>query len=350
MITTRSQWYRTLDPAKKRAIRELHRINPYWNLVGLLFVAAWFVTGTAVVLAPAWYWRLPGYVLIGLLIHGMSNFMHEGIHGTLFKNRRWDHWFGFLMGAPSLFAMTAYGVNHLLHHKHTRTDKDPDNFYNFSDNPATLSVMYYAWLAFGMLFYSVRVPWVAVKHGSRKDYSHMAVERTLLSLSLLALVGSAWWFGFFSVLVHVWIIPLAVASLLGNVRGWAEHTQTVSDHPLTETRTVTSNRLFSFLNINLNYHIEHHLFPGVPWYNLPRVHALLLDDYKAAGSSIYGSYTHFLFDAFRTGIHGLAPNVPPREHLDDAPSATVVVTEPHEAVEPHQVPSRRKALASAAKS
>ena len=124
MITTRSQWYRTLDPAKKRAIRELHRINPYWNLVGLLFVAAWFVTGTAVVLAPAWYWRLPGYVLIGLLIHGMSNFMHEGIHGTLFKNRRWDHWFGFLMGAPSLFAMTAYGVNHLLHHKPTRTDKE----------------------------------------------------------------------------------------------------------------------------------------------------------------------------------------------------------------------------------
>lgn len=313
MLTTRSQWYRGLDPAKKRAIRDLHRINPYWNLVGVLFAVAWLVTGIAVMMAPAWYWRLPGYVLIGLLIHGMSNFMHEGIHGTLFKNRRWDHWFGFVMGAPSLFAMTAYGVNHLLHHKHTRTEKDPDNFYNFSDNPHTLSVMYYAWLAFGMVFYSVRVPWVAVKHGSRKDYSQMAVERTLMTVGLLALVGSAWWFGFFGVLVHVWIIPLAIAAFLGNVRGWAEHTQTVSDHPLTETRTVTSNRLFSFLNINLNYHIEHHLFPGVPWYNLPRVHALLLDDYKAAGSSIYGSYTHFLFDAFRTGIHGLAPNVAPRK-------------------------------------
>ncbi len=234
MQTTHSEWYQALDPAKKQAIRDLHRVNPYWNLVGLLFVAAWIVTGAAVVMAPTWYWRLPGYVLIGLLIHGMSNFMHEGIHGTLFKNRRWDRWFGFVMGAPSLFSMTAYGVNHLLHHKHTRTDKDPDSFYNFSKDPATLSFLYYAWLAFGMVFYSVRVPWVAVKHGSRDDYSHMAVERTLLSVTLLALAGSAWWFGFFGVLVQVWIIPLGVAALLGNVRGWAEHTQTVSGHPLTE--------------------------------------------------------------------------------------------------------------------
>jgi fatty acid desaturase len=57
-------------------------------------------------------------------------------------------------------------------------------------------------------------------------------------------------------------------------------------------------------NINLNYHLEHHLFPGVPWYNLPKVHRILLDDYTAAGSSIYRSYTRFLIDAFRAGIYG----------------------------------------------
>ncbi len=339
MLTTHSEWYQSLDPAKKQTLRDLHRINPYWNLVGVLFAACWALCAVAVVQAPTWYWRLPGYVLIGLLIHGMSNFMHEGIHGTLFKNRRWDRWFGFIMGAPSLFSMTAYGVNHLLHHKHTRTDKDPDNFHNFSDNPTTLSIMYYAWLAFGMVFYSVRVPWVAVRHGSRKDYSNMAVERTLLSVALLTLAITSWWFGFIGIVVQVWIIPLGVAALLGNVRGWAEHTQTVSGHPLTETRTVTSNRLFSFLNINLNYHIEHHLFPGIPWYNLPKVHRLLLDDYKAAGSSIYGSYAHFLFDAFRTGIHGLAPRVASVIHAEDGSPQTAVV-----GAGPHERPARRGEL------
>jgi fatty acid desaturase len=104
--------------------------------------------------------------------------------------------------------------------------------------------------------------------------------------------------------MQVWIIPLLIASFYGNVRGWAEHTLTAPGHPLTITRTVTSNPLFSFLNINLNYHLEHHLFPGVPWYNLPKVHRLLLDDYRAAGASVYRSYARFLYDAFRTGING----------------------------------------------
>jgi fatty acid desaturase len=97
---------------------------------------------------------------------------------------------------------------------------------------------------------------------------------------------------------------------LGNVRGWAEHALTVPGELLTETRTVTSNRLFSFLNVNLNYHLEHHLFPGVPWYNLPKVHRILRDDYAQAGASIYRSYTRFLYDAFRAGVHGVAPPRP----------------------------------------
>jgi fatty acid desaturase len=82
---------------------------------------------------------------------------------------------------------------------------------------------------------------------------------------------------------------------------------TVPGHPLTQTRTVTSNRVLSFFNLNLNYHIEHHLFPSMPWYNLPKLHALLQDEYREAGSSIYRSYLRFVLDAFRVGVHGVAP-------------------------------------------
>ncbi|MBI2089732.1 MAG: fatty acid desaturase [Deltaproteobacteria bacterium] len=61
------------------------------------------------------------------------------------------------------------------------------------------------------------------------------------------------------------------------------------------------------MNVNLNYHLEHHLYPSMPWYNLPRLHALLQDNYRQAGSFIYKSYMKFLWDAFRAGVHGLAP-------------------------------------------
>jgi fatty acid desaturase len=304
MAMTQSEWYRALDPEKRREIRRLHRIEPAWNLVGLLFIAIWAATGYAVVHAPVWYLRIPGYVLISLVIHGMSNFMHEGIHGTLFRHKHLDRLFGFVMGAPSMFTVTAYGVNHLLHHKHTRTDHDPDDIRNFTTDPRRLSLLYYLWLLFGMTFYVGRVSWVAMSHGTPAERTRMVTERLILTVAALGLLAASWWCGFFGVVMQVWIIPLLIASFYGNVRGWAEHTLTAPGHPLTITRTVTSNPLFSFLNINLNYHLEHHLFPGVPWYNLPKVHRLLLDDYRAAGASVYRSYARFLYDAFRTGING----------------------------------------------
>jgi fatty acid desaturase len=306
MALSQSQWYRTLDPAKKRAIRELHRINPYWNLVGLLFAVLWILAGILIIRVPTWPVRIAGYILIGMLIHGMANFMHEGIHGTLFRHKRWDRWYGFVMGVPALFSVTAYGVNHILHHRHNRTEKDPDEFTNVTENRALLSVFYYIWIVCGMVIYVIRVPLVAIVYGSRKERLQVALEQTFILLAVAGVLWFSWRGGYFQTVMHVWLIPLVVAALLGNVRGWAEHTRTQPGHPLTETRTVTSNRLFSFLNINLNYHLEHHLFPGVPWYNLPKLHRVLLNDYRQAGSSIYRSYARFLFDAFRTGIGGIA--------------------------------------------
>ena len=155
-----------------------------------------------------------------------------------------------------------------------------------------------------MFIYLVRVPCVALVEGSSRERMRIVVEYCLILLALASIVSLAWHNGRLGLIVHLWLIPLMVAAFLGNVRGWAEHTGTRPGHPLTETRTVTSNRLLSFLNINLNYHLEHHLFPGIPWYNLPKVHRILLDDYRAAGASVYRSYTRFIIHAFFRGMQG----------------------------------------------
>ena len=48
----------------------------------------------------------------------------------------------------------------------------------------------------------------------------------------------------------------------------------VLDHRL-NTRTVYMNPIFRFLYSNMNYHLEHHLFPDVPYYSLPALHVEL---------------------------------------------------------------------------
>jgi fatty acid desaturase len=47
------------------------------------------------------------------------------------------------------------------------------------------------------------------------------------------------------------------------------------------TRTVILNPLLSFLYWNMNYHIEHHMYPGVPCYRLAKLHGRITFDATA---------------------------------------------------------------------
>jgi fatty acid desaturase len=75
------------------------------------------------------------------------------------------------------------------------------------------------------------------------------------------------------------------------------------DHP-SRREALRSNRLVPLLTCNTNYDLEHHLYPAIPWYNLPKLNAMLRHGYRAAGTSVYTSYLAFLGDA---GVHVYAP-------------------------------------------
>ncbi|MEO1109934.1 MAG: fatty acid desaturase [Pseudomonadota bacterium] len=51
----------------------------------------------------------------------------------------------------------------------------------------------------------------------------------------------------------------------------------VPDHRL-NSRTVYMNRFFRFVYSNMNYHVEHHMYPMVPFYNLPALHEEIKGD------------------------------------------------------------------------
>ena len=56
--------------------------------------------------------------------------------------------------------------------------------------------------------------------------------------------------------------------------------ENVVDHRL-NSRTVFMNPVSRFVYWNMNYHIEHHMFPMVPYHALPELHALIKDDLPA---------------------------------------------------------------------
>jgi len=63
----------------------------------------------------------------------------------------------------------------------------------------------------------------------------------------------------------------------------------VTDHRL-NTRTVYMNPISRFIYWNMNYHVEHHMFPAVPFHALPRLHQAIKHDLPAPNRSIVAAY------------------------------------------------------------
>ncbi|MEL7115428.1 MAG: fatty acid desaturase, partial [Pseudomonadota bacterium] len=99
------------------------------------------------------------------------------------------------------------------------------------------------------------------------------------------------------------ILPLMVIGLPRLYGAWhhvmtgiLQHTglaEDVLDHRL-NTRTVYMNPISRFIYWNMNYHVEHHMFPAVPYHQLPALHALIKDDLPEPTPSILSGFKEVL--------------------------------------------------------
>jgi fatty acid desaturase len=125
---------------------------------------------------------------------------------------------------------------------------------------------------FGVL--RVMSPVIRFSKLSRFDQVSFVVLTVLVSTLLTAFSG---WLSF----LILWVLPMfTLTFLLHHYRTVAEHLAVPATHELNASRTVVSSPLERFLvaPFGVNFHLEHHLFPGVPAYHLPSVHELLMGD------------------------------------------------------------------------
>jgi fatty acid desaturase len=80
------------------------------------------------------------------------------------------------------------------------------------------------------------------------------------------------------------------------VTGLTQHSglaDDVTDHRL-NSRTVYMNPLSRFVYWNMNYHVEHHMFPMVPFHALPALHAEIKHDLPEPAPSIAAAFGEFM--------------------------------------------------------
>lgn len=91
-------------------------------------------------------------------------------------------------------------------------------------------------------------------------------------------------------------LPSLYGRWLAHVFAFTQHAglaDNVLDHRL-NARTVYMNPVLRFLYWNMNYHIEHHMFPMVPYHALPALHAELRDDMPAPTPGLIAAYREIL--------------------------------------------------------
>jgi len=291
-------------------IKSLQQLDTRKNWKILLLFGLWAIGIWLSLASPLLPVTWTGIALSGCSITGLTVLMHEACHSWLSKNKSLNRWLGVLCGMTGLVSMSAYRSIHLVHHSVARSEADPDDIEETAPKSIPLVVVYYIVLLAGIYIYLGTVAVVGYQHANTTWRKRILFEVVLIAATIALVL----WFFPVEVVLKAWIFPILVAGQLANVRGLAEHGLTTSGNRFSETRTVVSNGFVRFFMSNSNFHLEHHLFPAIPWYNLRKLHTIIEPQRLASSASIYSGYLPFLWDFFKSTWAGILPGkslVPP---------------------------------------
>jgi fatty acid desaturase len=305
------QWYRSaMEP---RRFRELSRRS---NLEGWIqaggHLALFISTGTAVYFAyTAKAWLL---FVLAIFCHGtISSFFrgpatHELGHGTVFNTKWLNKLFLYLFSLLSWWNPFDYASSHTYHHRYTlHPEGDRENLLplhpevgkTFLLQLFTMNLLTLPGRTFGKggLVSTVWVTvldavgktgsndipsneWLNALHKDQPDQHKKSIRWSRLQLvfhsSIILL----------SIVSGLWVLPL-IFTLCSFIANWLSYFVALPQHcGLQEnvsdfrksTRSIKLPRFIEFLYWHMNWHIEHHMYAGVPCYSLRKLHLELKDD------------------------------------------------------------------------
>ena len=254
---------------------ELHALAEpsEWKWLGLVLLD-WLVIAVAMLMA-AWLDHPVAFVLAAFTIavkqHALAILAHDGAH-RLVSRTRWlnDLLTNLFCFWPLGFPLGGYRRFHFQHHRCTGTPEDPElihkRIFKQWDVPTTSGKLS-AHVLTDLL--GAGIPHLAMAAYLTRAVSFLDGSAPVLFWLVITLI--AWQGGV------VWIIILWWASLLlclwpiFRLRMWTEHAGTSATHRITAG-------LFARMCIvphRTYMHWEHHEFPMIPCWNLPRVRRLV---------------------------------------------------------------------------
>lgn len=308
----KKDWYRT--PVDKTILKELTKRNNWRGLIqcGSFLLLYLLTLSGGIYLFRQQLW-IP--LVIVCYVHSiLVNFMgwgaavHELSHGTVFKTKWLNELFLYLFSLLSWNNPEYFRVSHTNHHLYTlqkELDKEViqipvKNKLNWRNLLQWFTFDFFQlkhFLSRAILHamgnadadYFMWRPLLPPKDPRRKLIVRWA--RILILFHIIIVI--------ITILSRVWILLYFVtfsfffASFYTKLCGALQHTglqDNLLDWRLT-THTFEADAITRFLYWNMNYHIEHHMYASVPFYNLPKLHKLVKYDIPKSPKSLFEGIT-----------------------------------------------------------
>ena len=297
-----AKWYSC--PIGRKELKELMKRSdgPAIRDTGIWFAALLIFGSLGVAFWGTW-WCVPFFVVYGVLYGSASDSRwHECGHGTAFKTRWMNDAVYNVASFMILREPTVWRWSHTRHHTDTIiVGRDPEIAVMRPVDVLSLVLNVFAikstWRAFRHLFLHATGRLDAEEVTFIPDMEREKVYRTArLFLGIFALVIVACALTR-SILPAMLVgLPTLYGSWLQLVFGMTQHAgldEDVLDHRL-NSRTVMMNPVFRFLYWNMNYHVEHHMFPMVPYHALPRLHEAVKHDCPTPYPSLLAAYREII--------------------------------------------------------
>ena len=279
-------WYKpNID--RKLLIKLLERSNyEGWRHIIIYFVTLIFLGYFCYVFWLTWVF-LPIYLIYCTWWGGADAIWHECGHRTAFKSRKLNDFFYHIGSFMNSFEAVRFKWSHSIHHNYTGSI-DPHDFEvdgSIFWKPKKLLNFFIIFIpGIGLLNLNKSIQKEILQHAlgiktkvmeecipDHKKKSCIFVSRIYVLLWIFIII--------FSMIINsvlpifLFLIPKFFATL-NIIWGLTQHIglqDKVKDHRLS-TRSIRLNPILSFIYWNMEYHIEHHMFPSVPSYNLPKLH------------------------------------------------------------------------------
>lgn len=297
-----ADWYRSPVPPDELRRLLTRRDGPaifhtilWFGLLGVTGWATWHWWGS--------WWAIPPYALYAVLYATASDSRwHECSHGTAFASDRLNDLVYEIASFMIMRESVVWRWSHNRHHSDTIIiGRDPEiqvprptrflplilglaNLGNYASYPRSL-VRHAA-----AIMTPAERTFVPASEFTRVFRNARIVLGIYAAVIACAVALHSWVPIFLVVIPHLFGTWLMIVHNTTQHAGLAEN---VLDHRR-NCRTVHMNWFSRFVYWNMNYHVEHHMFPLIPYHALPRLHALIKDDCPPAYPSLWAAWREIL--------------------------------------------------------